>query len=58
MDQITIFGFSIEWALEKIQLPIKNITLFFKKKIMIEKKKKKKDEQPPHKKNLVTQTEL
>ena len=32
MDQITIFGFSIEWALEKIQLPIKNITLFLKKK--------------------------
>ena len=57
MDQITIFGFSIEWALEKIQLPIKNITLFLKKNYDL-KKKKKKDEQPPHKKNLVTQTEL
>ena len=50
MDQITIFGFSIEWALEKIQLPIKNITLFLKKKIMIEKKKKKRTNSPHTKK--------
>ena len=47
MGEITIVGFSIEWALEKIQLPIKNITLFFKKKIMIEKKKKEKGRTAP-----------
>ena len=40
MDQITIFGFSIEWALEKIQLPIKNITLFLKNNYYLKKKKK------------------
>ena len=54
MDQITIFGFSIEWALEKIQLPIKNITLFLKKKIMIEKKKKKGRTAPTQKKSSNT----